>query len=188
MVLSSLSNRDLRGHCRCLAKGRLAVSAGERSLQFRILGCGDTSVLGRCRLPKHPRSHFYGDHYSELPSSSCFCSSSVCSSTHGLSCAQRPAPFCRSLLLLSYCAVPSGYSSLVPTMLLSVEWPSCNAQPDFITNETAPFGGLLCIECDRCRDVTESKSSNCCAINRVIDRFRRERITLLCGTLNLIFA
>src|SRR5438874_7215382 len=31
--------------------------------------------------------------------------------------------------------------------------------------------------------MAESKASNCCAINRVADRYRRERTTLLCCTL-----
>src|SRR5436190_6306304 len=66
MVLSSLSDLDLRGHCRCLAEGRLAVSPGERCIGVCILGRGHSCLRGRRPLQKHPYPRSYGDHYLRL--------------------------------------------------------------------------------------------------------------------------
>ena len=66
MVLSSLSDRDLRGHCRCLVEGRLAVSPGERGIGVCILGGGYSCLRGRRPVQKHPHPHVYGDHYLRL--------------------------------------------------------------------------------------------------------------------------
>src|SRR5437868_7751456 len=66
MVLSSLSDLDPRGHCRCLAEGRLAVSPGERCIGVCILGRGHSCVRDRRPLQKHPYPRSYGDHYLRL--------------------------------------------------------------------------------------------------------------------------